>query len=213
MGVTGHLAPCNALIDGGLGTLELDAALSGPRWMRSRLAAKLFKLRAYEGILLRAGLIDEEGHGAFFLKNRFCCLNAEVVLQDVRPACALTEFLASQSATVREESAFSGEIERGSGRHCRFDSRFLGSICRARVARRVYFGYVSACRNRGHCFLATRVRSMRLLLPALHSFWASRWHVGRASHSLRPILAARLSVLPNCAPPIASMLLPLPISR
>ena len=103
------------LIDGGLGTVELDAALSGAASAEALPAgceALLNCVRAYEGILLRAGLIDEGRAWHVLSEEQVLLPECEVVLQDVRPACALGEFLVSQNATVREESAFSGEIER-----------------------------------------------------------------------------------------------------
>ena len=103
------------LIDGGLGTVELDAALSGAASAEALPAgceALLNCVRAYEGILLRAGLIDEGRAWRVLSEEQVLLPECEVVLQDVRPACALEEFLVSQNATVREESAFSGEIAR-----------------------------------------------------------------------------------------------------
>ena len=103
------------LIDGGLGTVELDAALSGAASAEALPAgceALLNCVRAYEGILLRAGLIDGGRAWRVLSEEQVLLPECEVVLQDIRPACALGEFLVSQNATVREESAFSGEIER-----------------------------------------------------------------------------------------------------
>ena len=100
------------LIDGGLGTVEFDAALSGAvsaEALPVGCEALLSCVRAYEGILSRAGLVDEGRAWRVLSEEQVLLSECEVVLQDVRPAYALTEFLASQNATVREESAFSGE--------------------------------------------------------------------------------------------------------
>ena len=79
------------LIDGGLGTVELDAALSGAASAETLPAgceALLNCVRAYEGILLRAGLIDEGRAWRVLSEEQVLLPECEVVLQDVCPACA-----------------------------------------------------------------------------------------------------------------------------
>ena len=103
------------LIDGGLGTAELDAALSGAapaEVLPTGSEALLNCVRAYEGILSGAGLIDEGRAWRVLSAEQVLLPGCEVVLSDVRPASALAEFLASQNALVRETTMFSGEIER-----------------------------------------------------------------------------------------------------
>ena len=151
-----------------------------------------------------------EGHGAFFLKNRFCCLNAKSFCRMFAPHVRLRNSSRVKTRPCAKSWHFqakSSELRKAS----RFDSRFpRGDMPNPRCSPSLFRMYPPA--KPWALLLATRVHSMRLLRLRC-ALWASRWHVGRASHSLRPILAARLSAPPHCAPPIASMLLPLPISR